>query len=86
MLPTLADGDLVFVQAVTSERLVVGDVVVAHHPLRNDAVVIKRLVSVDGDRLHLAGDNPGASTDSRTLGALPAERLIGRVTAHSANS
>jgi len=80
MLPTLADGDLVFVQAVAPERLVLGDVVVAHHPLRNDAVVIKRLAAIDGDRLRLVGDNPSESTDSRTLGALRAERLIGRVT------
>ncbi len=46
----------------------VGDVVLARRPDRPEVEMVKRIEAVDGDRLVLAGDNPAASTDSRTFG------------------
>ncbi|MDP9074743.1 MAG: S26 family signal peptidase, partial [Actinomycetota bacterium] len=42
---------------------------------------VKRVAAVDSDRgmLSLLGDNPGASTDSRTFGPVPRHAVIGRV-------
>jgi hypothetical protein len=41
---------------------------------------VKRVLRVDPDgRVWVEGDNPFASTDSRTLGPLPADAVSGRV-------
>jgi len=77
MSPTLADGDEVLIARVRTARP--GDLVCVRHPFRSDLQLIKRLTSVDGG-LTVAGDNPDASSDSRTLGVLPADHLVGRVT------
>ena len=53
--------------------------VVTWHPQRNELRLIKRLSRVDGKGLWLLGDNPAESTDSRQLGAVPANLLIGEV-------
>lgn len=76
MAPTLADGDEVLVLRGPARP---GDIVYVRHPFRSDIKLIKRLTSIDGG-LTVAGDNPDASSDSRTLGVLPAGHLIGRVT------
>jgi hypothetical protein len=53
-------------------------VVVVRLPDGTEAV--KRLVRREADGgLWLEGDNPLASTDSRTLGALPVTAVVGRV-------
>ena len=58
----------------------VGDIVVARHPFRTDVHVIKRLVELDDEgRARLEGDNPSASTDSRTLGGFSRRSIVGRV-------
>ncbi|MEE2779423.1 MAG: nickel-type superoxide dismutase maturation protease [Myxococcota bacterium] len=79
MLPILGPGDEVLCNP--HETLKVGDIVVARHPHRGDVRVIKRLAAFD-DRGHafLEGTNPTESTDSRTLGAVPPDLLLGRVT------
>jgi len=58
-----------------------GDIVVAEHPDRPKFWLVKRvlLVRENGDCV-LVGDNPDASTDSRTFGAVPAIKILGRVT------
>lgn len=76
MSPTLADGDEVLVARTTARA---GDIVYLRHPFRSDVRLIKRLTSTEGG-LTVAGDNPRASSDSRTLGVLPVSCLIGRVT------
>ena len=53
--------------------------VVTWHPQRSKLRLIKRLKSVEGTGLWLLGDNPGESTDSRQLGAVPTSLLIGEV-------
>ncbi len=80
MVPQLADGDEVLVDIRRSVRE--GDIVVARHPFRSDVHLVKRLVGFDeSGRGILAGDNPSQSTDSRTLGAVRRDLILGPVTA-----
>jgi len=55
--------------------------VVAWHPTASGRRLIKRLIRIDASGLWLEGDNPDASTDSRQLGPLPVNLLIGVVVA-----
>lgn len=78
MAPLLQDADEVLVDPRAEVR--VGDVVVTRHPFRRDLHLVKRLVAFDdAGRARLEGDNPAQSTDSRTLGAVPRELIVGRV-------
>lgn len=68
MAPTLLPGDrLLVVRGVPR----VGDIVLAADPRRTGRELIKRVASIDGFGVTLRGDNPAASTDARTFGALP---------------
>src|SRR4029077_16839445 len=75
MLPTLRPGDLLAVRPLRPDEPHAGQLVVVR---RGDIEIVKRVsATVDGDALGadeiwLAGDNPDASTDSRTMG--PAHR------------
>ena len=82
MEPVLQDGQTVLVRPLAAgERPVVGDLVLARHPFRRSVHLLKRVGRVDGEgRLELLGDNPPESTDSRQLGPVAAERLLGLVT------
>jgi hypothetical protein len=40
---------------------------------------IKRIERHEGDLVYLLGDNPAESTDSRTLGWLPAKTILAKV-------
>ena len=80
MQPTLEPGDRVLVRWLgrkTAPSL--GSVVVIWHPQRSKLRLIKRLSRLDSRGLWLLGDNPGESTDSRQLGAVPTSLLIGEV-------
>jgi nickel-type superoxide dismutase maturation protease len=76
MAPTLRPGDLLI--AVRSGPIREGALVVVEHPNRPGYEMVKRLAgvpedSVGGivlgpDQFWVVGDNPAASTDSRTLG------------------
>lgn len=82
MLPTLTQGQQVLVdpRAYRNRSPVPGEVVVVRHPHRSDMKLIKRVASVEpGGGLRVVGDNPAASTDSRTLGIVPPQLLLGRV-------
>ncbi|MEC8441729.1 MAG: nickel-type superoxide dismutase maturation protease [Cyanobacteriota bacterium] len=77
MAPTLTAGDRVL---ITCHRAPVpGDVVVAWHPTTSGRRLIKRLIRIHASGLWLEGDNHDASTDSRQLGPLPINLLIGVV-------
>ncbi|MBW3603316.1 MAG: hypothetical protein KY460_00150 [Actinobacteria bacterium] len=70
MLPTLAPGDrLVLLRVVGRPR--VGHLVVAADPRVPRRLLLKRVHAVAGDRVDVRGDNPSASTDSRTFGPVP---------------
>lgn len=77
MAPALRHGDQLLV-LFGSRRVGPGAVVVVALP--DAPLAVKRLVSVDeAGRVWVEGDNPFGSTDSRSLGALPAEAVRGRV-------
>jgi nickel-type superoxide dismutase maturation protease len=80
MLPTLQAGDrLLLVRAMGGRLAVPGRVVAVRDP-RFDAggrILLKRVRAYDGDRVEVRGDNPRASTDSRTFGPVPRRAVVG---------
>jgi len=74
MRPTLEPGDRVV--CLRARRVEAGDLVAVHDP-RDGRLLVKRVATVDP--LTVAGDNPSASTDSRTFGAIARDRVVGRV-------
>jgi nickel-type superoxide dismutase maturation protease len=89
MAPTLGHGDLLVATAVGALHR--GSLVVVEHPGRPGYDMVKRVEGLpDEDRggrtlgqgeFWLAGDNPDASTDSRTFGPVPREAIRGVVRA-----
>jgi len=77
MVPTLRHGDRLLVRLGGLRRTpAVGRIVLVRLPDR--PLSIKRLVAVEaGGSIRVEGDNPYASTDSRDLGDLPADRIVG---------
>jgi nickel-type superoxide dismutase maturation protease len=73
MLPALAPGDRLLVLRVGRPR--VGDVVAVRLATRT---IVKRLAACSPDGVTVLGDNPAASTDSRTLGPLAPSAVRGR--------
>ena len=84
MRPTLEPGDRVFIAPAKrgGANPSIGSVVVSRHPNRPEVRMIKRLQGMEGDGLVLLGDNPAESSDSRQLGLIPRDHLIGTVTAY----
>ncbi len=81
MLPTIRPGQSVLVdpRAYRTAEPRVGDVVLLRHPIQTDLLTVKRLASVRDDQLFVVGDNPDASTDSRSYGSVPVALVLGRV-------
>ncbi len=80
MQPTLEPGDRVLVRRLGWKPAPsLGSVVVTWHPHSSEVRLIKRLSRVENTGLWLLGDNPAESTDSRQLGAVPTNLLIGEV-------
>ena len=93
MYPTFENGELVFVNklAYTMSEPEIGDVVIAVEPIDNEKV-IKRITGVPGstvsymgksivlneDEYFIEGDNVD-STDSKSYGAIPEDRILGQV-------
>ena len=77
MEPTLAPGDRVLV--VRARRLHAHDVVAVRDPRDRGRVLVKRIGAVLEDEIVVRGDNPAASTDSRSFGPVPTKAVIGRV-------
>jgi nickel-type superoxide dismutase maturation protease len=77
MVPTLRPGDHVI---VLRRRVRAGDVAAVRDPREPSRILVKRVEKVDRDGLvTVAGDNPGASTDSRHFGPLAPALVVGRV-------
>ena len=80
MQPTLEPGDRVLVRRLGRKPAPsLGSVVVTWHPQRSELRLIKRLSRMDSTGIWLLGDNPAEITDSRQLGAVPTNLLIGEV-------
>jgi signal peptidase I len=89
MAPTLLDGDRLLV--CPTRRLRVGALVVLPDPRKPERTLVKRVAAVpDGstrvgelilqagpEEVIVLGDQPAASTDSRTLGPVPAHSIVG---------
>jgi signal peptidase len=84
MLPTLREGDIVFIARVDPGEIKVGDVIVYKSP-SNSIVVIHRVISIvneDGDYYYVTkGDNnSGPDTWNFISGkGIPYNRVIGKV-------
>lgn len=81
MEPWVKEGDFVFAESM-SYRLFkprVGQVAVARHPARGNMLLVKRIVAENQGRYWLEGDNSLASEDSRALGWIGREYIIGKV-------
>jgi len=82
MYPTLADGQVVFVDPAAYDALapVPGDIILVKHPYRSDVQMLKRVQRIETDgRLFLIGDNPLESFDSRGFGPVSVARVLGKV-------
>lgn len=77
MLPTLQPGDRLVVSRHRRPRP--GDLVAVRDPRQPARLLVKRVASIDGNRVDIRGDNPRASTDSRTFGPLPTADVVGIV-------
>jgi nickel-type superoxide dismutase maturation protease len=77
MAPTLLPGDFLVATRWGVPRR--GSMVVVEHPARPGYEMVKRIAAGTPDRegFWLLGDNPAESTDSRTLGPMPAEAIRG---------
>ena len=83
MLPTYANGDLVF--ALRGNKAHVGQVRVFPHPYNPEMWLVKRVASLRGDQMTVSSDNATVTrADSREFGHLPIEgtyRVIGHIRA-----
>lgn len=82
MAPALQAGDWLLVDLAPYRSTIPrrGHIVMAYDPRDRRRTLVKRVesVSLHGD-IELRGDNPNASTDSRTFGPLHHDALLGRV-------
>jgi nickel-type superoxide dismutase maturation protease len=82
MLPTLEPGDrLLVLRHVHRRGLRLGDLVTVCDP-RDDGprrVLVKRVGGADRESVEVVGDNPDASTDSRSFGRVPLAFVTGKV-------
>jgi len=80
MSPTLEPGDWLLVDpdAYVETPPAVGDMVLLPDPRDPALLLVKRVAEVRDDDLFVAGDSPGASTDSRAFGSVAVRAVEGR--------
>jgi nickel-type superoxide dismutase maturation protease len=81
MLPALAPGDRLVVLRHPRWRWRVGQVAALRDPRHPEAagLLVKRVVAVTPGGVEVRGENPAASTDSRTFGPVPPDLMVGPV-------
>lgn len=80
MLPALSPGDRLLVLRHPRWRWRAGQLAAFSDPRdANAALLVKRVVAVTPGGLDVRGDNPAASTDSRTFGPVPRSVMVGPV-------
>ncbi len=79
MHPTLSQGDVVVYLPIRKNRnfLKRGKVVIAHHPLKVNKFIVKRVHGISETCVDLRGDNEIASQDSRHFGLVNNDQLCG---------
>jgi nickel-type superoxide dismutase maturation protease len=77
MEPTFRDGDWLLARRMRRVPRT-GELVIATDPREPTRLVVKRVRSVTGDAVALAGDHPERSTDSREYGPIQARSVIGQ--------
>ena len=75
MEPTLLVGDRLLVLRRPPRP---GQVVALRDPDNGQRLLVKRIVSVEGEVVVVEGDNAGASRDSRTFGPVERRAVVGR--------
>lgn len=80
MEPTLDEGSTVLVNRWAYRRRPPreGDIVVLRHP-REDRLLVKRVVRVEGEGCLVAGDRGEWSVDSHAFGPVPRDLIVGKV-------
>jgi nickel-type superoxide dismutase maturation protease len=81
MRPALAPGDRLLVLRHPRWRWRAGQLAALRDPRggRDGALLVKRVVRVSASGVEVRGDNPSASTDSRTFGPVSPTLLVGPV-------
>jgi nickel-type superoxide dismutase maturation protease len=82
MLPKLQPGEeILFNPKAYREKLPeVGDIVVAQHPYQIKQIIKRVAVVLEDGSCFLTGDNTSSSTDSRSFGFVPPNKILGKVT------
>ncbi|MHB1929401.1 MAG: nickel-type superoxide dismutase maturation protease, partial [Acidimicrobiales bacterium] len=78
MRPALQPGDRLLVVRRRGRPPAAGDVVALRDPTDRRRLLVKRVAAVASSGVTVLGDNTGASTDSRSFGAVPPGSLLGR--------
>ena len=81
MAVTVKEGDLITYKKLNRKNinLHIGDIVVATHPKTKNKLIIKRIHRIYQNKFDLRGDNYLSSTDSRELGLIDLDLIIGKV-------
>ncbi len=82
MTPALWPGDRLLVLPLRRPPRV-GEIVLAPDPREPSRELVKRVASIGGAGVILRGDNPAASTDARSFGGVPSERVRWRAVART---
>ena len=81
MEETLKEGDLITFKKLNQKNadLKVGDIVVVSHPRIKNKLIVKRIHCIHQNKFDLRGDNSLSSTDSRELGLIELDLIVGKV-------
>ena len=77
----ISEGDLIIYKRINTKSLdlKIGDIVVASHPKNKNKLIVKRIYRIYQNKFDLRGDNSLSSTDSRELGLIELDLIIGKV-------
>ena len=80
MEPILESGDIVFYKDVVDKSTIsIGDIVIFDHPRKN-IKLIKKVSSIKGEGLEVAGENTEFSNDINYFGLINKDSIVGIVT------
>ena len=80
MEPTLMEGDSIIFEEISTKKILINDIVLAHHPFKKNIKIIKRVSKIKNDKsFFLSGDNNelGNNSDSNSFGYIEKNNIIG---------